>query len=292
MKVCGFSFVRNGIAYDYPFVEAIKSILPVCDHFIVAVGNSTDATLDVVRALDPKVQVIETVWDDTLRAGGRVLAVETDKAFQAIPAEYDWAFYIQGDEVVHEKYLPAIRQALEHHHPDPRVEGLLFNYTHFFGSYDFVGLRHSWYRREIRLVRNRKDIFSYRDAQGFRKAPNDKLRVKLIDAYVYHYGYVREPEALQRKESAKVKMYHDDGWIARYFKPWDRYKFEELHEPVMRFTGTHPAIMHPRIARKNWNYQPDLSIRYANFKDWLKRTIGRFTGWFPGEYRNYKRIRF
>jgi hypothetical protein len=291
MKVCGFSFVRNGITFDYPFVEAIQSILPVCDHVIVAVGNSADATAAAVRAIDPKVQVLETVWDDALRAGGRVLAVETDKAFQAIPPEYDWAFYIQGDEVVHEQYLPAIRQALEKYHGDPRVEGLLFHYTHFFGSYDFVGLQHSWYRREIRLVRNRKEIFSYRDAQGFRKAPNDKLNVKLIDARVFHYGYVREPVALQKKETSKIKMYHDDGWIARYFKPWDRYKFEELREPVTPFTGTHPAVMKNRIARKNWNFQPDLSIRYANLKDWLKRTVGHFTGWYPGEYRNYKILR-
>jgi hypothetical protein len=30
---------------DYPIVEAIKSILPICDDFVVAVGNSDDDTL-------------------------------------------------------------------------------------------------------------------------------------------------------------------------------------------------------------------------------------------------------
>jgi hypothetical protein len=292
MKVCGFSFVRNGLLFDYPFVEAIQSVLPLCDHFIVAVGNSQDDTARAVRAIDPKVQVIETVWDDSLREGGRVLAVETDKAFQAIPAEYDWAFYIQGDEVLHEQYLPAVSKALQRYHGDRRVEGLLFHYTHFFGSYDYVGLRHSWYRREIRLVRNRKDIFSYRDAQGFRKRPNKKLAVKLIGAHIYHYGYVREPEALQKKENSKVKMYHDDNWISRYFNRWDRYRYEELHEPVKVFSGTHPAVMRDRIARKNWHFQPDLRRKYANAKDRLKRTIGGLTGWFPGEYRNYRMLRW
>lgn len=292
MKVCGFSFVRNGLLFDYPFAEAIRSILPVCDHFIVAVGNSTDGTAEAVRAIDPKIQVIDTIWDDSLRAGGRVLAVETDKAFQAIPPEYDWAFYVQGDEVVHEKYLPVIREALAAHHEDARVEGLLFQYTHFFGGYNYVGLQHSWYRREIRLIRNQKDIFSYRDAQGFRKAPNRKLRVKLIDAWVFHYGYVREPEALQKKETSKVRMYHDDSWIARYFQAWDRYQFEKLREPVAPFSGTHPAVMKDRIARQNWAFNPDLTIRYSGFKDWIKRTIGKLTGWYPGEYRNYKIVRF
>ena len=92
MKVCGFSFVRNGIKFDYPFIEAIRSILPLCDEVIVAVGKSEDNTLEIVRSIDPKVKVIETTWDETIRLGGEVFASETNKAFQAIPAAYDWAF--------------------------------------------------------------------------------------------------------------------------------------------------------------------------------------------------------
>jgi hypothetical protein len=85
MKVSGFTFVRNGVKYDYPVVESILSILPVCDEFIVAVGNSEDNTLELIKSInDPKIKIIETIWDDSLREGGRVLAVETDKAFDAI----------------------------------------------------------------------------------------------------------------------------------------------------------------------------------------------------------------
>src|SRR6187402_1875502 len=124
MKVCGFSFVRNGVKFDYPFEEAIRSILPLCDEVIVAVGNSEDTTLECVKAIDSKVKVIETVWDETLREGGRVLAFETNKAFQAIPKEYDWAFYIQGDEVLHEQYLPAVRKAMEDNLDNQTVDGL------------------------------------------------------------------------------------------------------------------------------------------------------------------------
>jgi hypothetical protein len=291
MKVCGFTFIRNAVKFDYPVVEAIKSILPVCDGFVVAVGNSDDDTLHLIRSIDPKIQIIETVWDETQRGGGRVLALETDKAFQAIASEYDWAFYIQGDEVVHEKYLPAIRKGMEDNLTRKEVDGLLFNYTHFFGSYDFVGMKYSWYRREIRIVRNRKDIFSFRDAQGFRKKPNDKLRVALIDAYVYHYGYVKEPVALQKKVSTMVKFYHGDQWIKQFFQSKEKYDYEGMNEPVKKFDETHPAVMLDRIKRKNWPFQPDLSLRYYNFKDRLKRVIGNTTGWFPGEYKNYIRIR-
>lgn len=288
MKVCGFSFLKNAVKFDYPAAEAIRSILPVCDHFIVAVGDCDDGTAEMVQAIDPKIQVIRTVWEEKFRDGGRVLALETDKAFQAIPAEYDWAFYIQGDEVVHEQYLPAVRKAMEDNLANTKVEGLLFRYLHFFGSYDYVGQAHSWYRREIRIVRNRKDVFSYRDAQGFRIRPNRKLRVVLIDAYVYHYGWTREPAALQEKENAKIKLYHDDSWISSFFKKAKKYDYEQAHEPIRRFDGTHPAVMKERIARKNWDFRPDLSIDFYSPKDRFKRTMFRLTGWIPGEYRNYK----
>lgn len=289
MKVCGFSFVRNGVKFDYPFEEAIRSILPLCDEVIVAVGKSDDHTLDAVKLIDPKVRVIETVWDETLRQGGQVFASETNKAFQAIPPEYDWAFYIQGDEVVHEKYLPVIRKAMEDNLDKKKVEGLLFNYLHFFGSYQYIGAKYSWYRREIRIVRNRKNIYSFRDAQGFRIGDNKKLRVKLTDAYIYHYGWVRPPSTMLEKIRSNASLYRElteeekkDTTAA--------YEYDKAPEPVALFEGTHPAIMKERIQRQSWRFNPDPSFKYASGKDKFKRLIAKWTGWFPGEYKNYKII--
>jgi len=125
MKVSGFTIIRNAIKYDYPVVEAITSVLPLCDEFVIAVGNSSDETLDLVRQIkSPKIRIIETVWDDSLRVGGRTFALETDKAFKAIAPDSDWAFYIQADEAVHEKYYEVIREAMEKFKNDPGVDGL------------------------------------------------------------------------------------------------------------------------------------------------------------------------
>lgn len=168
MKVSGFSFIKNAIKYDYPIVEAITSILPICDEFVVAVGKSEDDTLSLIQSIDPhKIRIIETEWDESLREGGRVLAVETDKAFKAISKDSDWAFYIQGDEVMHEKYLPVVKNAMEKFNNDSSVDGLLFNYLHFYGSYDYVGSADNWYPHEIRVIKNNPSIYSYKDAQGF-----------------------------------------------------------------------------------------------------------------------------
>jgi hypothetical protein len=289
MKVCGFSFVRNGEKFDYPFKEAIRSILPLCDEVIVAVGRSADNTLEMVRSIDPKVKVVETFWDDDKRQGGEVFAIETDKVFQAIPADFDWAFYIQADEVLHEKYLPSIRKGMEDYLSDKSVEGLLLNYLHFFGSYDYVGAKYSWYRREIRIIRNKKEIFSFRDAQGFRIGNNRKLRVKLLDAYIYHYGWVRDPSALQKKIESNVRLYNPS--LEEKEANSNQYEYDKATEPVIKFEGTHPAVMHERILHKNWVFNPDPSLKYASMKDKFKRIVAGCTGWYPGEYKNYKLIK-
>jgi len=181
VKVVGFTFIRNAIKYDYPVVEAIQSILPLCDEVVVAVGNSEDGTYDLIKAIHPsKIKIIETTWDDTLREGGAVLAVETNKALKAITSDAHWAIYIQGDEVIHEKYHPVIRAGMAQHLNSSNVDGLLFKYIHFYGSYDFVGVTDNWYPYEIRIIKNNSSIYSYKDAQGFRKGDNQKLSITMM----------------------------------------------------------------------------------------------------------------
>ncbi|MDE5606954.1 MAG: hypothetical protein K2I68_06605, partial [Bacteroidales bacterium] len=68
MKVSGFTFIRNAVLYGYPITEAIRSILPLVDEMVVAVGNSDDATEDLIRNIGSnKIRIIRTVWDDRLR---------------------------------------------------------------------------------------------------------------------------------------------------------------------------------------------------------------------------------
>ena len=290
MKVSGFTFVRNAIKYDYPILEAIQSILPICDEVVVAVGNSDDDTLSLVKSLSSdKIRIIETVWDDSLRVGGRVLAVETDKSFHAISSDADWAFYIQGDEVLHEKYYEEIRAAMLKYKDDPQVEGLLFNYVHFYGSYDYIGESSNWYRREIRVIRNNRDIFSYRDAQGFRKKPNDKLKVKYIDATIHHYGWVKHPKSMQGKQKSFNKFWHDDQWMEKNVADVEDYDYSKI-DSLKRFEGTHPEVMQKRIAAINWQFSRDPSVNRLKFKDKVKLFVERLTGWRPGEYKNYRII--
>jgi len=289
MKVTGFTFIRNAIKYDYPVVEAIRSILPVCDDFVVAVGNSEDSTLELISRIDPlKVRIIETVWDDTLREGGRVLALETDKAYRAITSDTDWAFYIQGDEVVHEKYLDPIHQSMlkwkDHH----EVDGLLLDYLHFYGSYDYTGSSSKWYRHEIRVIRKSENIWSYRDAQGFRKEDNRKLRVKPADACMYHYGWVKEPAAMQRKQEYFHTLWHPDSWVEKNVAKADEFDYSGI-DAVERFRGTHPSVMLGRIERKNWKFDFDIAFSRLSLKDRFKSGLRKYAGIELG-YKNFVKI--
>lgn len=294
MKVAGFTFIRNALLYDYPVVEAIRSILPICDCFVVAVGRSDDDTLHLVRSIgDPRIRVIETEWDDSLRAGGRVLAVETDKAFRAIPDDCDWCFYVQADECVHESDLPVIQSAMRQYLHDTDTEGLLFHYRHFYGSYDFVGASRRWYRREVRVVRNDKRIRSYRDAQGFRIDTGSeaaKLRVRLIPAHIHHYGWVKHPEAQQRKQQNFNRLWHEDAVAQQRVGYQAIYRYDGT-EPLLRYMDTHPAVMQPRIAAMNWQFAGDPTQARWSWKDRFSNWVELRTGWRPGEYRNYVLLR-
>jgi hypothetical protein len=264
------------------------SIAPVCDEIVVAVGKSDDQTLQLIKSIPlDKIKIIETVWDDTLREGGRVLAVETDKAFREIAKDADWAFYIQGDEILHEKYLENVRKSMQDYKDNPQVEGLLFNYLHFYGSYDYIGESLHWYRREIRVVRNNESIFSYKDAQGFRKKPNNKLSVKHIDATIHHYGWVKEPAAMQEKQLSFNKYWHDDSWVEKNVVKAEEFDYSQV-DSVKKFSGTHPAVMEERITKMNWKFTRDMSMNKLRTKDRIKKWIEKYTGWRPGEYRNYR----
>lgn len=287
MKVSGFTFIRNGIDYDYPIVEAIQSILPLCDEVVVAVGKSDDDTLSLIQSIHSnRIRIIETTWDDTLREGGQVLAMETDKALAAVSSDTDWCLYIQGDEVLHEDGYPAIKKAMIDNLHRSHIDGLLLPYLHFYGSYDYVGTSSKWYRNEIRVIKPGRSIYSFRDAQGFRKGANEKLRVARVNARMHHYGWVKEPEAMQRKQENFHKMWHDDRWINEHVVDADAYDYGRDVSQLALFDGTHPIVMRPRVQRQNWTFDTDISIDRRTPKDRLKSFCYDRLGIELG-YKNY-----
>ncbi len=252
MKISGFSFARNADKLHYPFVESIRSILPVCDEFVIAVGqgDDDDRTAERIAAMgDPKIKIIATEWPDIDPQDGHPYSQQANIALGA--CQGDWCFYIQCDEVVHERYLPIIRERCEVLLPDDDVQGLLFRYKHFWGDYDHYIVSHKWYDREIRIVRNGLEIETFCDAQSFR-LKKKKLLVAPVEAEVFHYGYVRAPRLMQRRNLAIEANYWGRKRAERMLQNeppvFDYGSLEKL--PV--YTGTYPAVMQDRIRAMDW----------------------------------------
>jgi hypothetical protein len=290
MKISGFTIVKNAVKFDYPVVASITSILPVVDEMIVLVGDGEDDTEALVRSIgSDKIKIHHSVWDPALKEGGRVLAAETNKAFTLISPNAHWAFYIQADEVLHEQYIPAILQAAEQYKNDLRIDGLLFKYKHFYGTYDYVGDSRRWYNREIRIIRNNPQIQSYRDAQGFRKH-HKKLAVKLIEAYIYHYGWVRHPHAQKAKLENFYTYWNGEGYNPVQVAENELFDYMQDADSLEKFTGTHPAVMASRIAGSHWELNADPSHKNFSFKDRLLYHIEKLTGKRLFDYKNYRKV--
>ena len=288
MKISGFTIIKNAIINSYPIVEAIESILPVVDEMIVLIGDSEDDTVGLINTINnPKIKIHHSVWDKTLRTGGSVLAVETNKAFDLIDPSSTWAFYIQADEAIHEQDFANIKAACIKYKDDKKVEGLLFKYLHFYGTYDYIGDSRKWYSHEVRIIRNNKKIQSYKDAQGFRIG-NSKLPVKAIDASIYHYGWVKSPEQMDRKQKNVVRFWssHDEGIAQLLAKP-DYFAFDN-YDSLAKFSGTHPKVYSVRIHQQNWKIEIDVSHKKFSLKNKLLYNFEKLTGLRLFDFRNYR----
>lgn len=291
MRISGFSFVRNAVDLYYPVVESIRSALPICDEFVVAAGDSTDGTTDLLRSIgDPKLRIIETVWDQEQFVRGASNAVQTNIALDACSG--DWCFYLQADEVVHEEDLAALVARMHAYRDDPRVDGLVFEYLHFYADYDHFQTAHNWYRREVRIVRGGRGIRSWKSAQGFRHADGGKLRVVPAGARIFHYGWVRPPLRMTRKARALAEVHLGAEGARQYVPDIEAgYDFGQLHGRE-RFTGTHPAVMRARIAACDWQVLPTATQRKhdqpgVRALSWLEN---RLLGFRIAEHRNYRLV--
>jgi glycosyltransferase involved in cell wall biosynthesis len=292
MKISGFTFIRNGQANGYPFIASIRSLLPLCDEVIVNVPRSTDGTLEAVRAIgDSKIRIIESEWDENQRTRGLAMSHHTNLALRECTG--DWCVYIQGDEVLHEDAIPAMRAAMTRELADHRVQGLLVDYTHFYGSYATEVYSFGWYYQEVRIVRRDANIRSCGDAQGFRTVANEKLHVKKSGGHYFHYGYALDPRQMLIKRKNFLKLSRDDRTVADEITALPE-SFYDDDQKVKPFTGTHPAVMKEIVAAADWSYtsrNPLIRFRKNYFWEDIALIVKRCTGLTLGVHKNYRLIK-
>jgi hypothetical protein len=257
----GFTIVRNARRLGYPIVESIRSILPIVDEYVVLVAASEDDTRDLVASVgDPKVRIIDTDWDMSTDRGARLLADKTNEALDL--CEGVWCFYLQADEVVHQRDLPAIAAACARNQDDARVEGLLFDYVHFYGGYSVVATARWAYRREVRIVRRDAGARSVGDAQSFLIGGKRKPRVRPANARIYHYGWVHPAARMRVKRANRAELYRRPELMKNLeLRPvLQRYGLRRYHDD-------HPAVMAAQVRAQNWTFEPRFNPRHWNARD-------------------------
>jgi glycosyltransferase involved in cell wall biosynthesis len=297
MKISGFTYVRNGFTYGYPFIPSIKSLLPIVDELVVVVGDSTDGTREAIADLNnPKIIIVDSVWDEGMRSGGKIFATQSNLGLDRITG--DWAIHLQADEVFHESSAQKIISQIQSADKAEGVEGLLFPFLHFWGDYHHIRNTRRTHKYEIRAFRNNGVIRSFRDSQGFRKFKSmqsylegekgQKLKVLLVEEPVFHYSYSRNPRLMKKKANYFNRFWHNDVWMQEHASD-GQIDFNEvdLLEP---FTGEHPGYMAEVIQQKDWEFTYDPSRSNMKFKDKLLNLIERRFKRRLFTFKNYRLV--
>jgi glycosyltransferase involved in cell wall biosynthesis len=292
-KISGFSLVRNGIKFDYPFLESWRSLLPVVDELVLNIGISDDDTLEVAKKFASeegggKVRIFESEWPLHIpekKKSGLILSEQTNLALEQ--CKHDWCFYLQADEVIHEDDYGLIRAAVQNASLK-NLEAVVFEYAHFYGSFNVIQQTRSAYRREMRIIRKSSRAVSVGDAQSFLKPDQEKLDAILTPARIFHYGWVRTPEAMKVKTEFMDQLYHGSD-----AQKTDAYLYKRFWG-LKQYSGTHPESMKVRIQTKGWNWDLKKSPFVFSASDLKKAVLDlyeRATGCRPFEFRNYRLIK-
>lgn len=257
MKVSGFTIVRNAVKFNYPALASIKSILPICDEFIVNVGESEDATLALIESLQsPKIRIIKTVWD--FSKGNVELSRQTNIALKECRG--DWAFYLQSDELVHEADLPKLHRCMEEC-LDKEIDALRFAWLHFYGSYYRYRIDRGWYQKQDRIIRNNGAVESMGDAYGFKRCDDQPLRRRHTGCFLYHYGWVQPQEMMTHRrinaEMMGITTLKDE-------ERQQAYSYGELDRFPIYF-GSHPAAIKERVVEHQLSQRDWADIKKKNF---------------------------
>ena len=244
MRVYGFTLLRNGIKYDYPYLESLRSLTTLCERVTLALGQSddgTEATLKEFRNLD----TVPTVWNEELRKSGLILSEQTNVALHSLRKIIGnhqgavWGIYLQADEVLCEQEFDRIKSDLLKAE-EQGCDAVRFRYLHFWQRYDRVAIGKRWYPQEVRAIRIDSQIESYGDAQGFR----GYSKVYESDAHIFHYGHVRNAEAYELKKNDFHRWWHSDSELMQVIA---RGRKKDKREETLRYLGPHPQFMRERI---------------------------------------------
>ena len=189
----GTMFVYNAISQDYCMDEAIQCLKEFTDEVILLDAGSTDGTAERLKLFeDKKTKVIllnNEEWHS--QHGAEKLNYFTNKAFEHLTTEYN--FYLQADEILHEKSYKKVREVIELGH-----EGYMVKRINLWGSpYTQLNVEHSRNPCSYEVIRLAK---SYCKSVGDAESIDAQCVLDFVeDIRIYHMGFVRFRDIMKQK---------------------------------------------------------------------------------------------
>jgi hypothetical protein len=286
MKISAFTFIKNGQILGYPFIESIKSVLPIVDEFVINVGDSEDDTLALIQSIEnEKIRIIRSSWNERMKDRGYVYGQQ--KMIAQFNCTGDWLFYIEGDELYHEHDFYKIKKAMSLHLNDENIEALAFDFIHFYGNANSFLDSPGWYRSEARIIKS--SIRSYAPDGLFwlvldKNKKGRYPKAKKVGVSCYHYGWVRSEQQMNLK-SEKVQKY----WGKEHIN----IDYSQIDSSIIKpFYGSHPSVILDWIPKKTGIYLADISYEPSN-RDFKHRFMKKIENFFGVELskKHYKLVK-
>jgi glycosyltransferase involved in cell wall biosynthesis len=206
MKLSLYTFVRNGLFYDFHVEAMLRHHLPLADEIIVNEGYSDDGTYEAIRNIDPKIQVHRFQWDRSDPNGWH--RQFKNQARQLCTG--DWCILLDCDEFIPEWEFDRLRTFLE---TTPR-HLVPVRFFHFYGNYRVYLAKQRAITPDtgIRIHRNRDDVEVWGDGANVRLRDGQTSADVAEETFdVHHFGNVRHPARLRQKWRTQAKQHNAEN---------------------------------------------------------------------------------
>ncbi len=235
-SIGGTLILRDGDKWDYPWRQAVKSILPVCSEVVICDGGSTDGTLEAVREWmkqEPKLRLVE--WPCPPPSADWLMDWWN---YAREHLTTPWHFFITADECLHEDSYDEVLRFVERH---PGRSALCHTRNFWFNPQRLIPHGHCCGYLGYRLTP--QHMWMPADHPHAKSVATEAVGVT-TDIEVYHYNWMRKESAYLEKEKNLQRLWSgvsDPRLEGVELSDWKRLDF--FSDPLISFTKPHPRVM-------------------------------------------------
>lgn len=233
-NLTGLTLIKDGDRLGYPWQLCIKNMAKVCDTIEVAVGNSSDDTVEQALRLTQEIRSPEIMlhlreWNMQNTGDGSELAKQANEALAHATGE--WILYLQADEFIHEEDHQKLRDLIEAQ-PE-NVDQIELYRTYFWGDLQTRAPQFEIYLG--RVFRNGRYSVG---GDGMHIVPNrNSGSIVRSEIPIYHYSRIGDESIVTTRIRNLDQLFLDTETINQF----ENFTYAELsEEELVSYTGTHP----------------------------------------------------